>query len=285
MEKNKVVPVRGLRGTGVLLRLSALACRAQDLLGTRMSILFCPDDLNSIKGSASYRRTALDAFGSQAHKSYNNVLRTYTRAIEQRNALLKDPFVDTSVLTAWDESIALGGATLLSHRIGLFKQLVPLIQNAYTTISGGEVLDCTYQSTISDNIVDLSREEIQQSFYERLQQKREDDLRRLQTTVGPHRDDLLFSINGVDARTYGSQGQQRSIMLAWKMAEVQLAQQLVGEKPLLLLDDVMSELDVRRREAMLSFISQGIQTVITTTDASYFSKEVLEQAKVITYGL
>ena len=260
-------------------------CRAQDLLGTLMSVLFCPDDLSIIKGSASNRRAALDSFGSQAHRGYDTILRTYLRAIEQRNALLKDVFVDTQLLTAWDESIALGGATLLTHRVSLFKQLVPYIQEAYATISGGEVLDCTYQSTLSNNITHLSREEVQQLFYDTLQQTREDDIRRQQTQLGPHRDDLLFSINGIDARTYGSQGQQRSIILAWKMAEVHLAQQLLGEKPLLLLDDVMSELDENRRKAMLSFISQGIQTVITTTNTSYFSADLLKQAQVITYGV
>ncbi|WP_028263597.1 DNA replication/repair protein RecF [Atopobium fossor] len=261
------------------------ACRAQDLLGTLMSVLFCPDDLSIIKSSASHRRGALDYFGSQAHKGYDNVVRTYTRAIEQRNALLKNTFIDTSLLNAWDESIALGGATLLIHRINLFKQLVPLIQQAYTTISGGEILKCIYQSTISDNAAQLSRDQLQEMFYEKLQHNHSDDIRRQQTLLGPHRDDLSFTINGVDARTYGSQGQQRSIILAWKMAEVQLAQQLIGEKPLLLLDDVMSELDENRREAMLSFISQGIQTVITTTNASYFSADLLEQAKVINYGV
>ena len=108
---------------------------------------------------------------------------------------------------------------------------------------GGERLDCSYQCTLGDDCADLTRDELATRFLDRLEELRPDELRRQQTLVGPHRDDLAFSIDGRDARTFGSQGQQRSIVLAWKMAEVELAYEILGEQPLLLLDDVMSELD------------------------------------------
>ena len=110
------------------------------------------------------------------------------------------------------------------------------------------------------------------------------DLRRQQTTVGPHRDDVAFLIEGRDARAYGSQGQQRSVVLALKMAEVLLSAEVVGNQPLLLLDDVMSELDERRREAVTRFARRGVQTVITTTNLGYFSPELLDGAEVVGYG-
>lgn len=99
--------------------------------------------------------------------------------------------------------------------------------------------------------------------------------------MGPQRDDIAFTIDGRDARVYGSQGQQRSIVLAWKMAEVRLSQEVVGEQPLLLLDDVMSELDEGRRDAMTRFVQSGIQTVVTTTNLGYFPEELLLDAKVV----
>lgn len=102
--------------------------------------------------------------------------------------------------------------------------------------------------------------------------------------MGPQRDDVTFAIAGRDARTFGSQGQQRSVVLAWKMAEVAIAREVLGEQPLLLLDDVMSELDETRRAAMTRFVQGGIQTVVTTTNLSYFPPELLETARVIAYG-
>ena len=100
-------------------------CRAADLLGTLMSVLFCPDDLALVKGSASLRRQGIDSFGSQAHPGYDKVCRTYARAVEQRNSFLKEPWCDPTLLDAWDESIALGAATLLAHRLSLVARLVP----------------------------------------------------------------------------------------------------------------------------------------------------------------
>ena len=120
---------------------------------------------------------------------------------------------------------------------------------------------------------------------EALEETHQESLRRQQTTVGPQRDELVFRIDGRDARTFGSQGQQRSIVLAWKMAEVRLAHEIVGQPPLLLLDDVMSELDARRRETMTRFVQDGVQTVVTTTNLGYFPQELLDRARVVHIGL
>ena len=256
-------------------------CAAADLSDSLMSILFNPDDLSFVKRGASFRREELDDFGRQANRGFAKVLAAYGRAIEQRNRLLKEDRVDLGLLDAWDASVALGGATLLVSRVRLFERLREHISRIYEEISEGERLECTYESSLGRDLSGLSRDEVCDLFAERLAAGREDDLRRQQTLVGPHRDDLSFAIDGRDARAFGSQGQQRAVVLAWKMAEVELAQEIVGERPLLLLDDVMSELDERRRAAMCRFVQGGIQTVITTTNLGYFPEELLEGAKVV----
>lgn len=256
-------------------------CTAQDLPETLMSILFNPDDLSFVKRGASYRRDELDGFGRQANRGYGKVLSAYSRAVEQRNRLLKEDYPDLALLDAWDASVALGGATLLVARLHLFERLREQICTVYEEISEGEKLECSYESSLGEDLFGLSRGEVCDLFAARLAEGRSDDIRRQQTLIGPQRDDLLFTIDGRDARAFASQGQQRSIVLAWKMAEVRLAREVVGEQPLLLLDDVMSELDERRRSAMTRFIQNGIQTVVTTTNLGYFPEDLLDGAKVV----
>jgi len=259
-------------------------CRPASLEGTLLSVLFNPDDLLLVKGSASARRAEVDDFAGQANQGYRKVLRAYTRAVEQRNRLLKEEVPDLALLDAWDESIALGGATLLLHRVRLFERLRAHIEGIYGEISGSEQLGCEYVCSVCDDPRGMTREELRDTYLECLALGRADDLRRQQTLVGPHRDDVRFLLDGRDARDFGSQGQQRSVVLAWKMAEVALAEEIVGSKPLLLLDDVMSELDERRREAMTGFVKAGMQTVVTTTNLGYFSPEALSGAEVVQYG-
>lgn len=140
-----------------------------------------------------------------------------------------------------------------------------------------------YAATMGDDLLYLSREEVRDRYREMLRAGRADDLRRQQTLIGPHRDDIEFSIAGREARAYASQGQQRSVVLALKLAEVVLARELVDDQPLLLLDDVMSELDAQRRAAVVSFIEEGIQTIITTTNLGYFSQDMVDAAKVVEF--
>lgn len=258
-------------------------CRSQDLPGTLLSILFCPDDLSLVKGSASMRRGELDSFGAQANVGYRKVLSAYTRSVEQRNRLLKDG-CDPVLLDAWDESVALGGATLLHHRLNLFTRLSSLVGEVYADVASGESLACRYVPSVAGAEAGMGRDRLRDLILRRMEESRDDDLRRGQTLVGPHRDDISFEIEGRDARAFGSQGQQRTVALAWKMAEVRLCEDLLGERPLLLLDDVMSELDENRRACVTKFVEGGIQTVITTTNLGYFDDSLLEGMKVVRYG-
>ena len=258
--------------------------QASEVSGTLMSVLFTPDDLQLVKRSASFRRDELDDFGRQANRGFASVLSTYTRSIEQRNLLLKEERPDLDLLDAWDASVALGGATLLHGRLRLFERLRAKVCEVYGELAAGEGLECRYLCSLGDEALGLSKDDLRELFCERLASARPDDLRRQQTTVGPHRDDVAFLIEGRDARAYGSQGQQRSVVLALKMAEVLLSAEVVGNQPLLLLDDVMSELDERRRDAVTRFARRGVQTVITTTNLGYFSPELLDEAEVVGYG-
>jgi DNA replication and repair protein RecF len=259
-------------------------CQSADVPETLMSVLFNPDDLAFVKRGASQRREELDSFGRQANRGFAKVLAAYQRAVEQRNRLLKEDSPNLALLDAWDASVALGGATLLLARLRLFERLRVKVGEVYQRICDGEELGCAYECTLGDDVASVHRDELTARYLDRLAQGRQDDLRRQQTLVGPHRDDIRFTLNGRDARAFGSQGQQRSIVLAWKMAEVELSAEILGEQPLLLLDDVMSELDEQRRSAVVSFVQEGIQTVVTTTNLGYFPPELLEASKVVSFG-
>ena len=259
-------------------------CHAGDIPGTLLSVLFTPDDLALVKRGAHVRRDELDGFGRQAAAGYSRLLQAYSRAVEQRNRLLKEERPDLGLLDAWDASVAAGGAALLHSRLRLFARLAPKIADSYAEISGGEPLTCEYVSTLGDDVCGLSREELAERLADALAAARPDDLRRQQTTVGPHRDDVAFLIDGRDARAFASQGQQRSAVLALKMAETLIAEEVVGSRPLLLLDDVMSELDAARRDAVVGMLLSDTQAVITTTNLGYFSDDVLAGAEVVSYG-
>lgn len=254
---------------------------AAGVRGVLPSVLFCPDDLDMVKRSASARRAALDSFGVQLNDKYAKLLSAYERTVEQRNNLLRDcPSPD--LLEVWDDSLAITGAQLLMHRRALLARIREHFVEVYRAIAPHEMPDVAYESTIGG--LGSGRDEIAGQFRHALYERRADELRRGMTLVGPHRDEIIFTIDGRSARDFGSQGQQRSIVLAWKIAEVQVTQDILGRPPLLLLDDVMSELDASRREAIMGFVADDIQTVITTTNLGYFSNRVLDHAHVVRVG-
>lgn len=255
--------------------------RAAGIRGVLPSVLFCPDDLDMVKRSARMRRDALDAFGVQLNAQYAQLISVYERTVEQRNNLLKDsPAPD--LLAVWDESLAQCGARLLMHRTALLERVRAHFVEAYRAIAPHEEPDVRYVPSIGE--LPAERDEVIRRYACALEAARPDELRRGLTLVGPHRDEILFTIDGRAARDFGSQGQQRSIVLAWKIAEVKVTRDILGRYPLLLLDDVMSELDAARREAIMGFVADEIQTVVTTTNLGYFSQDVLSRAKVVHIG-
>lgn len=259
-------------------------CSAQKLSEFGGAVVFSPDDLSFIKGSSINRRREIDDFASMINGSYKKILRTYTKVVQQRNSLLKEGLVQKDLLESWNISLAQTGAKLLYHRYRLYKRLAEKIQPIYERITDGEKLSTEYISQVDIAHTTHSKEELFSLLYDKIQASTQEDIIRKRTLVGPHRDDMCFYISDMDAKTYASQGQQRSIALALKIAEVILAEEITGNLPLLMLDDVMSELDADRRHAILEFIAQGIQTIITTTHISYFSDDILQSAKIIEYG-
>ncbi len=271
-------------------------CRAAGVRGVVPSVLFCPDDLDLVKRGARLRREALDGFGIQLNESYAQLASTYERTVEQRNSLLKEPFCTRDLLDAWNDSIASTGAALTVPRLALLSRIREHLIDVYAGLSGGEAADVSYVPSwgASDAITlpaaaDASSradriEAVRARIAAALDERAGEELRRGITLVGPHRDEVAFTIDGRDARTFASQGQQRSLVLAWKIAEVEVTREILGRPPLLLLDDVMSELDETRRQAFLGLLGVGVQTVITTTNLGYFDDSALERAKVVKIG-
>lgn len=246
--------------------------RMKDLVGTINAVLFSPEDLFLIKGAPAGRRRFLDMEISQADPSYFYDLAVYTRLLTQRNTLLKrvrDGEADESEIPLWDVQIVPRAVNLIKKRIDTVKKLDELASGTQREISGGrEKLSLRYELHGADG--DMTKDLF--SWYnEKLAESLRLDIVRGVTRFGPHRDDLAFFVNGTDLRAFGSQGQQRTGVLSLKLAELAFFKEETGEYPILLLDDVMSELDRDRREKLLSFIrGEKMQALITATDEAYF---------------
>jgi DNA replication and repair protein RecF len=257
-----------------------------EVTGILPSVLFTPDDLRMVKESPDKRRDALDALGRQLSAAYAAILTEYDRALRQRNALLKYEAPDPEAMRAWTERLVELGSSLSRHRLRLFERLAPFVSGLYGTLSGGETLSVSYHSSVAGEVAEIpeANDEFRNLFVRRLEEKAAEEAARRSTAVGPHRDDVVFKVGGRDARTFASQGQQRSVVLAWKLAEVHVVEDVTGGEPVLLLDDVMSELDEDRRRALAAFVGERVQTIVTTTNTGYFEPAFIEHATVIRVG-
>ena len=250
--------------------LDANPIRPRELVGKLNSVLFSPEDLFLFKGSPTGRRKFLDAQISQASPIYFFNLLKYNRIVEQRNVLLKkirDNAAQANELELWDEQLAIVAENVITKRLSSIQKLNELANFMHQKISAQK----EYLSIVYDMRGLESQEDIAEKFFELLKARRADDIRSGSTGKGPHKDDLKFFINGRELKLFGSQGQLRTAVLALKLSELQFLKSETGEYPLLLLDDVMSELDAERRELLLEFLRhEKIQTLITATDRAYF---------------
>ena len=228
------------------------------LAGNFNAIVFSPTDLRLVSEGPSIRRRFLDLAIGQLYPSYIEILRNYARAVTQRNKIIKDFRYDSTLsvmLDVFEEEIANNGMKIIKYRKRYIEILSEFIPNLYEGLSGGkENLEIEYIKSFSGE--DLKAE---------LKKKRNEDMYSAKTGIGPHRDDLEFKINGISVRSYGSQGQKRSVALALKLAEAEVIKKNVGECPVCLLDDVMSELDPNRQNFILNHI-KGMQTFLTCCD-------------------
>lgn len=244
------------------------------LLGVLNSVIFDPDDLQLLKGPPALRRRFLDVEISQVSQRYLYALQQYNRVLAQRNMILKSAVTKASRanLEVWTEQLVSFGARILAMRRQALSSLEGYATHNLTDISdGSEKFQLCYHPFGKKIQIGTQEETIRQQFWEMIRKEREQEYQRRQSLVGPHRDDFACLVNDVDVREFGSQGQQRSCVLALKLAELEYMHDMTGDYPVLLLDDVLSELDERRRAALLSRVDRGVQTFITGTEASLFA--------------
>lgn len=237
-----------------------------ELFGVINAVIFTPEDLQLIKSGPSERRRFMDMELCQMSRVYFYDLQQYCKILKQRNNLLKTLKNDSSAietLFVWNEQLALYGKKIIEAREDFVNEISEIACNIHSDITGGvEKLSLSYKkSTDGDKIL------------ERLKKNEQNDILRGSTSIGPHKDELIFSINGINAREYGSQGQQRCAALCAKLAEIELIKKRVGRRPVLLLDDVLSELDKDRQNYLVSRV-KDIQTVITCTHVDDIIKKM-----------
>lgn len=246
--------------------------KASELFGILNIVFFSPEDLNIIKNGPAERRRFLDSELCQLDKLYLSDLTKYNKILNQRNKLLKDIYYRPDLietLPVWDAQLLETGKRIIQRRKIFIEELNDIIGQIHSNISGGkENLILKYEPNIDDIF-----------FEDELLKAKQKDLKLCQTTVGPHRDDMLFSVNDIDIRKYGSQGQQRTSALSLKLAEIEIVKKSIHNTPVLLLDDVLSELDSNRQNYLLNSISD-IQTIITCTGLEEFVKNRFHINKV-----
>lgn len=262
----------------------------KNLRGILPSVVFSPDDLNFIKGSQSIKRAEIDNLGSQLSANYSNVRHDYERILKQKNRYLKEDTTHT-FLESVNEVLTTIGSQFYVLRTRLVQELIPYIKTYYAELCVGreEVSIAYIPSWLKyDNLPlqevsesELSRDEVKEQLDTVIDREFSREHQRRLSLFGPHADQIVFLINGKDASHFASQGQQRSLVLSYKMAEVALLRDRLNQTPVLLLDDVMSELDEQRRTQLIKVISQDIQTFITSTNLSYFDDEFLLNAEII----
>ncbi|MBW4615669.1 MAG: DNA replication/repair protein RecF [Desmonostoc vinosum HA7617-LM4] len=259
--------------------------RQMDFLGVLNAVEFSSLDLELVRGGPEGRRNWLDTLLIQLEPVYAYILQQYNQVLRQRNAYLKknqeSPLsTQNSELALWDAQLATTGTRVIRRRDRAIQRLAPIANTWHTNISGStEVLQIKYTPSIP--LEQNHPEEVQQAFLVKIQQRIAAELHQGTTLVGPHRDEIELTINQTPARQYGSQGQQRTLVLALKLAELQLIEEVVKEPPLLLLDDVLAELDPSRQNQLLDAIQDRFQTLITTTHLGSFDSQWLKSSQIL----
>lgn len=246
--------------------------KASELLGIMNVVFFSPEDLSIIKNGPAERRRFVDMELCQLDSFYLYNLNHYNKIVNQRNKLLKDLYLNPSLretLNIWDSQLASFGSKIIERRIAFVEQLNEIISDIHCRLSGGkENIRILYEPSVKEDVLE-----------EELRRNQERDIKLKMTTVGPHRDDFAFLAENIDLRKFGSQGQQRTAALSLKLSEIELVKKMTKDTPVLLLDDVLSELDSNRQNYLLNNIGE-IQTIITCTGLDDFVNNRFEINKV-----
>ncbi|MDY7040992.1 MAG: DNA replication/repair protein RecF [Chloroflexota bacterium] len=285
-------------------RLNGISKRALDLLGQMPVVLFRPQDIELVAGSPGARRRYLDVTLCQIDHRYARALLQYNRVLTQRNALLRElreRHGNWDQLLFWDQKLVENGAYLLARRQALIADILIRTQPLHLSLTDGldrlhlsyvpsfdlsHVSQTDYQLPLAFDEptveTEQSAKDIAEAFTSQLRETRREEIARGMTVVGPHRDDLNITVNGVDLRTYGSRGQQRTAVLALKLAEVQVIQTAMKEPPILLLDEVMAELDGARRRCLMDTVEGSHQALMTSTDWDVYAAKFLTRTLRLT---
>jgi len=266
--------------------------RQLDFLGVLNAVQFSSLDLDLVRGTPDTRRTWLDGLLIQLEPIYSSILQQYNHILRQRNALLKkirtvkqDESLESvdifePQLKLWDEQLASAGSRVTRRRARVIARLAPIAESWHQRISGEtEQLQINYLPNVEWTEDEAAK--VQQAFLAKINERRMVEQYQGRTVVGTHRDEIEFTINQTPARYYGSQGQQRTLVLALKLAELKLIEEVIGEPPLLLLDDVLAELDLNRQQQLLEVIGDRFQTIITTTHIDSFNRDWIQDSQVL----
>jgi DNA replication and repair protein RecF len=283
------------------IKINGVPKRVLDLIGQLNVVIFLPQDIDLVAGSPSGRRRYLDATICQFDSWYYRALRQYDRVLTQRNHLLRqlqERQGNPNQLHFWDEKLAEDGSYIVARRQDVIAELEELARAIHLELTGqDEHLSLRYEPSIrmpdkyyqiplglgAERRLDIrySESSIRESFLEQLREITREEIQRGMSLIGPHRDDLRFLASGVDMGTYGSRGQQRTVVLALKLAEAKLLARETGEQPIMLLDEVMSELDEARRHYLMKAIKNSQQAILTTTHWNAYTPDFLAQATLL----
>lgn len=242
------------------------------------TVLFSTSDLLLLRGNPSDRRDWLDRAITQIYPAYDERLSKYEKIRIQKNNLLKSENIDRNLLSVYNEQLAVTGSNIIFLRLKFLKEIERISGEKHRSISENETLKIRYDCPFIEGNEDI--ETILKLFTENLNDRCEEEIRRGQACVGPHRDDIIFYINDNEATKFASQGQQRTVVLSLKLAELDIISEKTGENPILLLDDVLAELDDVRQNYLLKSINSDIQTIITSVDTLLFEDDFLKNVRI-----
>lgn len=266
------------------IKINQVKSTIKDFKSVVKTVLFSSADLMLLRGAPQDRRNWLDNAISQIYPAYDERLSKYEKIRVQKNNFLKECAktgkINNELLDVYNEQLSITGSNIIYIRLKYIKEIEKIAKTKHKTISETEDLTLNYDCNFLTNTNSTTIEDIQYAFLESLEARRTEEIRRCQACVGPHRDDVLFFINNQNASKFASQGQQRTIVLALKLSELEIITDKTGEEPILLLDDVLAELDDIRQNYLLKSINKQTQTIITSVDTILFEDEFLKDVEI-----
>lgn len=260
------------------IRINKLKTRPKEFKSVFKTVLFSTQDLLLLRGTPQDRRDWLDLAISQIYPAYEDRLSKYNKVRTQKNNYLKNYDGNETLLGVYNEQMTILGSNIIYLRKKFLKEIEKIAQEKHSTISGNEKLSIFYECNFLKKEEGI--EEISECFKKKLKERQELEIIRGQSLVGPHRDDVIFYINNQESTKYASQGQQRTIVLSLKLAELDIITQKTGDSPVLLLDDVLAELDDLRQNYLMKKINEKTQTIITSVDTLLFDEKFLDGVKI-----